>query len=250
MTDEYGALRIHTVEPVDARTAVCVVRCVGGVIRPGQVYDGGRLRLEAIDRYGRGVDLVDPPHSAKVRFSGDGVARLRARSVIATHGRRRYGYVGPPDIRRAAQGAPVGRVVRTAGDFAAWAGEQDPRDLAEPFTYVVDGEGFLRLAPRRSEHVACAGGAAVTGAGEVAFRRTGDGRWRAGYVSNQSTGYCPDPDSWPAVAAALDRAGLARPGDGFTHEVVFRHCGACAELNVVREGHFVCVFCDAGLPLA
>lgn len=86
MTDGYGALQIHTVEPVDERTAVCVVRCVGGVARPGQGYDEGRLRLEAIDRYGRDVDLVDPPHGAKVRFSGDGVARLRARTVIATHG--------------------------------------------------------------------------------------------------------------------------------------------------------------------
>ncbi|MFF8845850.1 hypothetical protein ACF08N_24545 [Streptomyces sp. NPDC015127] len=250
MADGYGALQIHTVEPVDARTAECVVRCVGGTARPGQRYDGGRLRLDRIDRYGRHVDLVHPPHSAKVRLSGDGVARLRLRSVVATHGPRLFGYVGPADIRRAAEDAPAGRVIRTPADFAAWAEAQAPGDLAEPFTYVVDADGLLRLAPRRSEHVACAGRAAVAGAGEVGFRRTDGGRWQAGYVSSQSTGYCPDPDSWPAVAGALDRAGLVRPGGGFTHEVVFRHCGASAELNVVREGDFVCVFCDAGLPQA
>ncbi|GEC07984.1 hypothetical protein SSP24_56390 [Streptomyces spinoverrucosus] len=31
-------------------------------------------------------------------------------------------------------------------------------ELAEPFTFVVDTEGALRWAPRRSEHVVCAGG--------------------------------------------------------------------------------------------
>jgi len=59
-------------------------------------------------------------------------------------------------------------------------------------------------------------------AGEMGFARTSEG-WHADRVSNQSTGYCPDPDSWPAVAAALDRAGIARP-DGFTHALVFRRC--------------------------
>ncbi|GAA2794232.1 hypothetical protein GCM10010441_19350 [Kitasatospora paracochleata] len=66
-------------------------------------------------------------------------------------------------------------------------------------------------------------------------------------VSNQSTGYCPDGSCWPAVAAALDRAGLPRP-QGFTHEVVFRRCPGCGEINVVREGNFVCVFCEGPLP--
>lgn len=83
-------------------------------------------------------------------------------------------------------------------------------------------------------------------AGEVSFR--GDsGRWAIDEVSNQSTGYCPDVSSWPAVEDALDRAGIAHP-PGFTYEVVFRRCPSCRQLNVVRERDFVCVFCDEALP--
>ncbi|MEU4266193.1 hypothetical protein ACYCCF_29930 [Streptomyces argenteolus] len=120
-------------------------------------------------------------------------------------------------------------------------------ELAEPFTFVVDSVGTLRLAPRRSEHVACAGGESVLGAGEMSFR-TQSGRWVVEEVSNQSTGYCPDVRSWPAVADALDRAGIARPS-GFTHEVIFRRCPSCHRLNIVREEDFFCVFCDEVLPM-
>ncbi|MFJ1811516.1 MULTISPECIES: hypothetical protein [unclassified Streptomyces] len=157
---------------------------------------------------------------------------------------RRYGYVGPEDVRQAVVPGAGGRVIHRAADLDTYATPED----AEPFTYVVGLDGLLRLAPRCSEHVACAGGGDVLGAGEISFRRTPYGP-HVLEVSNQSTGYCPDPDSWPAVAAALDRAGIGRP-DGFTHALVFRRCERCEENNVVREGAFVCVFCDADLPLA
>lgn len=116
----------------------------------------------------------------------------------------------------------------------------------EPFTFVVAVDGVLRLALRRSEHVACAGGAEVLGAGEIAFARDGAG-WTVSEVSNQSTGYCPDPDCWPAVGDALDRAGVPNPGE-FTDAVVFRRCPACAERNLVKEADFVCVVCGVELP--
>ncbi|MDQ0792551.1 hypothetical protein QFZ58_006748 [Streptomyces sp. B1I3] len=107
-------------------------------------------------------------------------------------------------------------------------------------------DGVLRLAPRRSEHVACAGGDMVLSAGEIGFVREAD-RWTVDEVSNQSTGYCPDVTSWSAVARALDRVELGRPS-GFTHEVVFRRCPDCQEHNIVREDDFVCVFCGSDLP--
>ena len=66
-------------------------------------------------------------------------------------------------------------------------------------------------------------------------------------VSNQSTGYCPEPESWPAVAAALGRIGVRHPGQ-FTTEVVFRRCVKCGERNVVKGGWFVCGVCEAELP--
>ena len=76
---------------------------------------------------------------------------------------RSYAYVGPDEIRDAVRPGSGGRVVRTPGGFEDWVAEQTAEELAEPFTYVVDAGGDLRLAPRRSEHVACAGAGLVPG---------------------------------------------------------------------------------------
>jgi hypothetical protein len=73
------------------------------------------------------------------------------------------------------------------------------------------------------------------------------GRIAVAEVSNQSTGFCPEPESWPAVAAALERIGVTHPG-GVTIEIVFRRCEACGERNVVRDGWFACGLCGAELP--
>jgi len=154
-----------------------------------------------------------------------------------------YEYVGPLDVRLAAAGGPGGVYIRSAADLDGWAASDGD---AEPFTYVVDAAGTLRLAHRRSEHVACAGGAAVRAAGEITLGRDGRG-WLVSEVSNQSTGYCPDVTSWPAVASALDRAGLRRP-DGFTAAFVFRRCPSCGGTNIVKDGDYTCAVCGADLP--
>jgi DNA-directed RNA polymerase subunit RPC12/RpoP len=159
---------------------------------------------------------------------------------------RRYSYVGPADLLAAAPPGGAGHRVGSVDDLAAWLGSREADERAEPFTFVVDLDGTLRLAPRRSEHVACAGGAPVLSAGEMAFSRDGD-RWTVSEVSNHSTGYCPDPASWPAVGAALDAAGLPHPGR-FTGPVVFRHCPRCGERNLVKEHDYVCALCGADLP--
>ncbi|GHF39906.1 hypothetical protein GCM10018790_16870 [Kitasatospora xanthocidica] len=174
-------------------------------------------------------------------------ARLAERGVTAevTVGfGRAYRYVGPPELREA--GGPAGPPVRTADEFAAWADARTAEELTEPFTFVIDLGGALRLAPRRSEHVACAGGEPVLSAGEVGFRRSGGG-WEVETVSNHSTGYCPEPTSWPAVTAALTRLGLPHPG-AFTYAAVFRRCPGCGTTNLVREEHYVCASCDADVP--
>ncbi|RCV48506.1 hypothetical protein [Marinitenerispora sediminis] len=165
---------------------------------------------------------------------------------MSTHGRHGYRYVGPEELRAAVRPGTAGRAVRSAADLDAWVAERGAEELAEPFTFVVDAEGTLRLGARRSEHVACAGGGRVLSAGEIGFTGA-PGRWVAAEVSNQSTGYCPDPGSWPAVAGALERAGLTAP-PGFTHEVVFRRCEECGERGIVRDGDFSCVFCGGALP--
>ncbi|MFF7971889.1 hypothetical protein [Streptomyces sp. NPDC007905] len=85
-------LRIHSVEERDAVTATCIVRCVSGVVRVGQRFgvgpDGGRgdgapvVALGGILKYERPLDFVDPPHSAKVHLTGEGVALLEKGAVI------------------------------------------------------------------------------------------------------------------------------------------------------------------------
>ncbi|MDX2539522.1 hypothetical protein [Streptomyces scabiei] len=157
-----------------------------------------------------------------------------------------YRYVGPPDLRALVRPEAEGQRIHSAADFDDWLSTLTAADLVEPFTFVIDSAGVLGLAPRRSEHVVCAGGGPVLGAGEMSFRKE-SGQWVVGEVSNQSTGYCPDVSSWRAVARALDTAGIDHPA-GFTHEVAFRRCPACGQLNIVREEYFVCVFCDEELP--
>ncbi|MET7426827.1 hypothetical protein [Dactylosporangium sp. NPDC005555] len=159
---------------------------------------------------------------------------------------RRYSYVGSPELRdRMGQVDAV--AVDTATALARWLAGRDRGELVEPFTFVVvASDGELRLAPRRSEHVALAGGHDVLAAGEIAFALAVSG-WHVVEVTNQSTGYCPDPDSWPAVGEALDRIGVRRPDD-FTDKVIFRRCPACGERNVVRDNDFTCAQCDSALP--
>lgn len=114
-------------------------------------------------------------------------------------------------------------------------------------TFVVDEDGNLRLADRHSEHFACAGGRPVLSAGEITFR-VRPGRISVEAVSNQSTGYCPEADSWPTVEHALITIGLDPP-PGFYQEFVFRRCVGCGQINVVKDGVLECAVCGAGLPL-
>lgn len=80
----------------------------------------------------------------------------------------------------------------------------------------------------------------------MAFAHTGTA-WRVAEVTNQSTGYCPNPDCWPAVASALDRVAIAHPA-GFTDLVIFRRCPGCGQRNIVREDDFTCALCGSALP--
>lgn len=159
---------------------------------------------------------------------------------------RSYRYVGPAELKAAVRAGSGASPIGSAADFEAWITRRPAEEHTEPFTFVVGLDGRLRLAPRRSEHVACAGGYPVLSAGEIGFTRDA-GRWNVSEVTNHSTGYCPDVTSWPAVAQALDRAALSHPLD-FTHQVVFRRCPACQEHNIVREDDFACAFCQADLP--
>ena len=160
---------------------------------------------------------------------------------------RQYQYVGPADIRDSAlASSPVGTPIRCVDNLSAWitsrATDVEP-DGSLIATFTVNVDCTLLLAPRRSEHVACAGGGPVLSAGEITFSSDGD----VSEISNQSTGFCPEPESWPTVATALDAIPVDRPDD-FTTRVVFRLCPGCDERNIVKDGWFVCDLCGADLP--
>ena len=158
---------------------------------------------------------------------------------------RRYCYVGPADLRSLPQ--PVDLVdVESPTVLDRWLEDRKPRDRVEPFTYMVTVDGALRIAPRQCEHVACTGGTDVLAAGEMRFEYD-ETTWAVTQVSNQSTGYCPDLDSWHAIAAALDRLDVRHP-DGFTHPIVFRVCPACCAINIVHDDIFECIMCPEELP--
>ncbi|MER7846438.1 hypothetical protein ABTZ03_21060 [Kitasatospora sp. NPDC096077] len=250
----HGPARLRLPGPLgDPVAALRVLRA-----EPGVTLGLARQLLDELREFGLTGTAVEMAWR-RARLAERGVAA----EVEAGFGRA-YRYVGPPELWEWAVdlGSPGGQPVRTEGEFADWAAARTAAELAEPFTFTVDLGGALRLAPRRSEHVACAGGELVLSAGEIGFRRSdgggggdrdggGGGRagggWEVGTVGNLSTGYCPDVASWPAVAAALDRLALPHPGS-FTDPVVFRRCPGCGRCGIVREGHHVCVFCDADLP--
>ena len=101
--------------------------------------------------------------------------------------RRLYPHVGPRNIRHRSVGMPAGEVVASREALAEILGDphQDVRpDGAVVMTYVIDAFGRLRIANRRSEHVACSGGGPVRAAGELTA--TAGGQVNEG--SNQSTG--------------------------------------------------------------
>jgi hypothetical protein len=160
---------------------------------------------------------------------------------------RQYQYVGPAYVRDIAlASSPPGTPIRSADDLSEWivfrrSDAESNGSLIAAFTITV--ECTLVLAPRRSEHVACASGGPVLSAGEITFSSEGD----VSEITNQSTGYCPEPVSWPSVAVALDAVPVPRPND-FTTRVEFRLCPGCNERNLVKDGWLVCDLCGAALP--
>ena len=159
---------------------------------------------------------------------------------------RLYAYVGPPEILDASRSANSGVVIEKHEELLEWLSSNSADASVEgslTATIVIDKNGDLRLAPRRSEHVACAAGGPVLSAGEMTFSTTGE----AIDVNNHSTGFCPEPESWPACEEALDRLGIDHP-NGFTKQVVFRLCPKCNERNVVKDDWFSCDLCGSDLP--
>jgi hypothetical protein len=162
---------------------------------------------------------------------------------------RLYHYVGPKLIAERSGSVVRGVPVASPADVIQWitSSDQTPDVTGSvAATFVVDEPGRLLIADRHSEHVACAGGRPVRSAGEICFAVAGD-RIAVTRVSNHSTGYCPEPESWPEVVGALRASGL-EPTDGFDPACIFRRCVACGERSVVKDQVFECLLCRAKLP--
>lgn len=167
----------------------------------------------------------------------------------AEHVARLYTYVGPTEFLRRAAPVSASPAIESIGELRQELAKLgflfQPGELLT-LTFVIDVDGRLRIADRHREHVACAGGGCVRCAGEMTLG------WEAGEVAienvtNQSTGYCPDVESWDAVESALAALGIRHPG-GLDPEFVFRRCESCGETNVVKDAWFICALCGAELP--
>jgi hypothetical protein len=161
---------------------------------------------------------------------------------------RRYTHLGTKTEREVMPSNSSRARVRAPADVVRWVqdtGQRLDSDMCVTVTFVVTVDGRLWIADRHSEHVACAQGGDVLSAGEMTFQlRSSD--VDVVDVTNQSLGYCPEPESWPPVEAALVMAGIDHPG-GFTSEFTFRRCSACASKNIVKDGWFECGVCGAEL---
>lgn len=159
---------------------------------------------------------------------------------------RLYHYVGSSENLASVSNDPAGEVIESATDLRSWLSGNAAEATSQgaiTATYTIDRKSRLLLAQRRTEHVACASGGPVKSAGEISF--TVDGKLLE--VSNQSTGFCPEPESWPAVATAL-RNVVSEAPSAFTVAFTFRRCPSCKQILVIKDQWFVCDVCDADVP--
>ena len=163
---------------------------------------------------------------------------------------RLYHYVGPADIRQRTVGHSERWCVRQWEDVRQWLTHTEPvasRRSYVPATYIVDPQQQLWLADRRSEHVACAGGGEVLAAGEIVLAQHRE-RIEVIEASNQSTGYCPEPECWIALTAVLERLKIPYP-PGFTASFEFRRCDRCGTINLIKDDTLECAVCRAELSI-
>lgn len=162
--------------------------------------------------------------------------------------RRIYPYVGSSEIVRNLPNQSHRVQVTKSDDVMAWinsTNQQPEYDDLYFVTFIVDLDGDLWINDRRSEHVLCAKGDPVLSAGEIGFSIENDSL-AVVEITNQSTGYCPEPESWDVVHNALKRANISHPDD-FTNRIIFRLCKACNTKNIIKDDWYVCAVCDEPL---
>ncbi|MEM6533928.1 MAG: hypothetical protein AAF654_15005 [Myxococcota bacterium] len=162
---------------------------------------------------------------------------------------RVYEYVGPRELLELVSADRAGAPIRSRTDLIDWVTGALERGMdTVTATFTGSPELVMSLADRHSEHVVCATGGPVCAAGEITFEMS-EGVPTVTEVSNQSTGFCPEPDCWNEVRAVLDKLPVDSP-EALTHPFVFRRCTNCGQRNIVKDNWFVCSACDADLDRA
>src|SRR4051812_42162204 len=90
----------------------------------------------------RRVAVIRPEIGGLCRSRNVGAAHYVGRMIE----RRLFRYVGPADLMRLVQPDGGGVPVRSSAEFDEWVSMRTAEELAEPFTFVVDAAGLLRLA--------------------------------------------------------------------------------------------------------
>ena len=161
---------------------------------------------------------------------------------------KQYRYVGPLDIKlHALRGIDCKPIYNRENLLKRLTklGFMFQQNYSLVVTFVINEAGLLKIADRHSEHVACASGQNVLSAGEMTFGYERKNCFIEN-ITNQSTGYCPEPNSWPAVQSALDQIGIVHPVY-FEPAFCFRRCTNCEQTNLVKDGWFVCAVCETEL---
>lgn len=159
-----------------------------------------------------------------------------------------YYYLGPRELLENLPENAGGVVIVSPDDITRWiTATHQPHEYAGIVvaTFIINTQGHLVINDRRSEHVLCAGGKNVLSAGEIFFQ-LGKESIQVVEITNQSTGYCPEPTSWQAVEHALSTVGIQYPND-FTVKFIFCLCKKCGTKNIVKDDWFECGVCQSPL---
>lgn len=160
-----------------------------------------------------------------------------------------YPYIGPPELRHGWDECSQRHIISTIAEIDLWNAIQPKSRHEQRLTasFIIDPTAQLWIADQRSEHVACARGGHVLAAGEITFIVEA-GLLVNCELTNQSTGYCPEPSTWSVVQEVLDHIGLPHAG-GWAKSYDFRRCPACDMINLIKDQWFVCAVCEHELPL-
>lgn len=160
-----------------------------------------------------------------------------------------YSYVGPQSIIDSIDFTFVGYPIIQKSDVFNWIKETSQEIINDSVfaTFIINENHQLVINDRHSEHVMCANGKQVISAGEISFFIDKKSIF-INEISNQSTGYCPKPESWKYVYKVLNTLNIEHP-DYFTTAFDFRICNHCNNINLIKDQIFECQLCQTDLAL-